>query len=173
MDNYVASPYKEVLLSNLQYQGRSNDCAPYSTATVINALRGQNLVGDELAKHFTGLSWRVIFPLPRRISNFVTFPWGMVDVFRDFDLNCRWRIRTSISYLKPALTAGNILMPMIGQWQPKPWVHIMPLVAWDPEHGWGFANTQYSQKLPNWRSDQDFKKKWNNYARILVEIVDP
>jgi hypothetical protein len=173
MDNYVQSPYIDVLLDNLQYQGTSNDCSPYSTATVINALTDENLVGDELPKYFSKISWRAIFPLPRGIPGFITFPWGMVDIFRDFDLNCSWRIRTPISYLKPTLETRKILMPMIGELRPKPWVHVMPLVAWHPEHGWGFANTQYTQKNINYRSDVDFREKWNNYVRILIEIKKP
>ena len=69
MANPIQSPFTPQLLDNLQYQGSSNDCGPYTTATVINAIRKQNLVGDDLAKQMNKPRWRGIFPIFRRIPN--------------------------------------------------------------------------------------------------------
>jgi hypothetical protein len=173
MANPIQSPFTPQLLENLQYQGTSNDCGPYTTATVINTFRKQNLIGDELAKQMNKPRLRGIVPIIRRVPNWATLPWGMVDVFRDYSFRSRWWFRAPVQYLKPALNAGKILMPIIGEWRPKPWAHVMTLVAWHPEKGWGFANTQYQDKKITWRSDQDFQEKWNNYARLLVEIEKP
>jgi len=173
MANPIQSPFTDQILNNLQFQGSSNDCGPYTTATVINALRGQNLVGDELANQMNKPRWRGIFPVIRRVPNWATLPWGLVDVFRDYDLRGRWWFRVPLSYLKPAINAGHILMPIIGEWRPKPWAHVMTLVAWHPKKGWGFANTQYRRQDISWRSDQDFQEKWNRYARLMVEIEKP
>jgi hypothetical protein len=49
----------------------------------------------------------------------------------------------------------------------------MTLVAWKEDKGWGFANTQYNHHRISWRSDENFKEKWNNYGRLLVEIEKP
>ena len=173
MANPVQSEHTEDILDNLQYQGSSNDCGPYTTATVINAMRQQNLVGDELADQMNKPRLRGILPVIRRIPNWATFPWGMVDVFRDFNLQARWWLRVPVSYLRPAIDNGHILMPIIGEWRPKPWAHVMTLVAWDPDKGWGFANTQFSHRNISWRPDEDFQEKWNRYARLLVEIEKP
>ena len=64
-------------------------------------------------------------------------------------------------------------MPIVGEWRPKTWAHVKTLVAWDPEKGWGFADTQLKEKNISWRSDESFQKKWNNYGRLLVEIEKP
>jgi hypothetical protein len=173
MMNPVESPYADIIVQNLQYQGSSNDCGPYTTATVVNAMRGKNLEGDELAKVMNKPRLRGIKPIIRRVPNWATFPWGMVDVFREHKLWGRWWFRVPLPYLKPALNAGHILMPIIGEWQPKSWAHVMTLVAWNPEKGWGFANTQSSRNEIRWRSEKDFIEKWNNYARLLVEIEKP
>jgi hypothetical protein len=173
MTNLLKSQYTEKFLDNLQYQGSSNDCGPYTTATVINAMCGQKLVGDELAEAMNKPRMRGFLPVIRRIPNWATFPWGMLDIFRDYDLHGRWWFRVPLSYLKPALTAGHILMPIIGEFRPKPWAHVMTLVAWDPEKGWGFANTQYSHRRISWVPDPLFQERWNRYGRLLVEIEKP
>jgi hypothetical protein len=173
MANLVQSRYVEKVLENLQFQGSSNDCAPYTTATIINTFRGEKLIGDELAEKMNKPRLRGIIPIIRRIPNWATFPWGMVDVFKDYDLQARWWFRTPVSYLKPAIANGHILMPISGEWRPKPWAHVMTLVAWDEEKGWGFANTQFSHHRISWVSDDSFREKWNNYGRLLVEIEKP
>lgn len=169
----IQSPHTEILLNNLQFQGSSNDCGPYTTATVINALRGETLIGDELALQMNKPRWRSFLPVIRRIPNWATFPWGMVDVFKDYELQARWWLRVPPSYLRPAIASGHILMPISGEWRPKPWAHVMTLVAWDPQKGWGFANTQHSHNRISWLPEQDFQAKWNHYGRLLVEITNP
>ena len=173
MPNPIRSPYTDKILANLQYQGRSNDCGPYTTAIVVNAMRGQNLIGDKLAKHMNKPRWRGILPIFRRIPNWATFPWGMVDIFREFGLHARWWFRVPLPYLKPAIASGHILMPIRGEWRPKPYAHVMTLVAWDADKGWGFANTQFSHHRISWESHQSFEERWNKYARLLVEIERP
>jgi hypothetical protein len=169
----IQSPHTDILLQNLQYQGTSNDCGPYTTATVINALRGAHLTGDELAQQMNKPRWRGILPVIRRVPNWATFPWGMSDVFKDYGLQARWWFRVPVSYLRPAIAGGHLLMPISGEWRPKPWAHVMTLVAWDPEKGWGFANTQYSHHHISWQPDLDFQARWDHYGHLLVEIINP
>ena len=173
MTNYIQSPYTDQILASLQFQGSSNDCGPYTTATVINAMRGQDLIGDALAKQMNKPRWRGLLPVIRRVPNWATMPWGMVDVFKDYDLQARWWFRVPLSYLKPAIATGHILMPVRGVWRPKAYAHVMTLVAWDVEKGWGFANTQFSHHRISWEPHQGFQEMWNNYGRLLVEIERP
>lgn len=173
MATILKSPFTDQILENLQYQGSSNDCGPYTTATIINAFRGQNLNGDELAAMMNRPRRRFFLPVIRRVPHWATFPWGMVDVFRDFDLQGRWWFRVPESYLKPAIRTGHVLMPIIGELRPKPWAHVQTLVGWHPERGWGFANTQYRRKEITWQPHSDFQEKWNRYGRLLVEIEKP
>ena len=173
MTDMIQSPYTNQILENLQFQGSSNDCGPYTTATVINALRGKNLIGDILAEQMNKPRWRGIIPTIRRVPNWSTFPWGMADVFKDFGLQARWWFRVPLSYLRPAIANGHILMPISGVWRPKAYAHVMTLVAWDSERGWGFANTQFNHHRISWVPHQEFHKNWNNYARLLVEIEKP
>lgn len=173
MANPIQSPYTEKILKNLQYQGSSNDCAPYTTATVINTFREKKLKGDDLANQMNKPRWRGIFLVIRRVPNWATFPWGVVDVLKEYNLNARWWFRAPVSYLKPAIANGHILLPIVGEWRPQPWAHIKTLVAWDPDKGWGFADTQISQKKISWRSDKGFQNKWKNYGRLLIEIEKP
>ncbi len=173
MVNPIQSRHTDEILAHLQYQGTSNDCAPYTTATVVNALRAQNLNGDELALQMNKPRWRGILLIIRRMPNSATFPWGIVDVLKDYNLKGRWWFRVPISYLKPALANGHILMPIVGEWRPNTWAHVKTLVAWDPDKGWGFADTQSSLKKISWNSDLVFQRRWNNYARLMVEIEKP
>jgi hypothetical protein len=173
MANVVQSPYTDQILENLQYQGRSNDCAPYTTATVVNTFRAKNLIGDELAKQMNKPQMRGVFLVIRRVPNWATFPWGIVDVLRENNFKARWWFRVPVSYLRPAIANGHILMPIVGEWRPKPWAHVKTLVAWDPQKGWGFADTQTSRKQISWHSDEGFQRKWKNYGRLLVEIEKP
>lgn len=170
MKQPVQSPYHQQIFENLQYQGSSNDCAPYTTATVVNTFCNQQLKGPELAKQMNKPRRRGIVPVIRRVPNWATFPWGVVDVMKDYQLQARWLFRTPIEYLRPALANGHILMPIVGEWRPKPWMHIMTLIAWDPEQGWGFANSQYEGAAPHWVSDETFKRQWKNSWHLLVEI---
>ncbi len=173
MASQVQSPHIDQIMKNLQYQGSSNDCAPYTTTTVLNAMREQKLTGDEVAKQMNKPRWRGIFPVIRRVPNWATFPWGIVDFMRDYGLKGRWWFRVPMSYLKPAIANGHILMPIVGEWRPKPWPHVKTLVAWDPDKGWGFADTQSSKKKISWRADDNFQERWKNYGRLLVEIEKP
>jgi hypothetical protein len=172
MPSVLQSPHTERILANLQYQGSSNDCGPYSAATVICALRDESVDGDTLAKQMNKPRRRKVLPVVRRVPNWATFPWGVADVLREYGLDARWWLRTPIEYLRPALANGHVLILIIGEWRPKPWAHFMTLVAWGAERGWGFANTQFEDAEIFWVPDDLFRRRWRNYGRVLVEIEE-
>ncbi len=172
MSDPIQSKYAPQLLEKLQYQGSRNDCAPYTIATVVNALKGASLAGDQLGQEMNKIRWRGPLPIIRRIRNWATFPWGMADVFRDHGLAARWWLLVPRAYLCPALASGHILMPIIADWRER-WAHVMTLVAWDEALGWGFANTQRNNNQIDWFEQQQFQKQWQATGRLLVEIPHP
>jgi hypothetical protein len=169
MAQQLLSPRSAILLEKVQYQGQSNDCGAYTSATVLNALLGLDLLGDDLANEMEKPVWRGPIYLIRKIPNSATLPWGMEDVFQSHGLDARWRFFSSETYLKNNLPLEKILMPIIGSWKPT-WAHVMTLVAWDEDKGWGFANTQFSHHNIHWVNAEKFSKQWNAMARLLVEV---
>jgi hypothetical protein len=168
----IISPHKDKILSALQYQGQRNDCGPFTTATVINALLGLNIDAIQLSNEMDKPVWRGAVYVVRRVPDWATFPWGMVDVFRSYGLSARWRLFARISFIKKALPEGKVLMPIIGEWRPSAWAHVMTLVGWDKEQGWGFANTQHNHHKVDWKPDEVVSKQWKAMGHLLVE-VDP
>jgi hypothetical protein len=168
----IFSPYQERILNALQYQGERNDCGPFTTATVINALRELNLDALQLAEEMNKPVWRGIFYIVRRIPDWATFPWGMVDVFRSYSLSARWRPFATTHYLKEALGQGKVLMPILGEWRSPIWAHVMTLVVWDEAQGWGFANTQYRHHHIDWLPNEIFSRQWRAMGHLLIEVFN-
>ena len=164
-----ASRYSDNILKSLRCQGQSNDCGAYTTATVLKALRGVDLEPDELARKMEKPVRRGLLPMVRKIPNSATLPWGMVDVFKEYGLNAHWRFFSNIDHLKESLDRGNVLMPIIGNWKPI-WAHVMTLVEFDDQQGWGFANTQYDHHNIHWLPDATFTQQWKAMGNLLVEV---
>lgn len=169
MAQSILSPRSEILLEKLQFQGLSNDCGAFTSATVLNALLGLDLKGDDLANEMEKPVWRGLIYLVRKIPNSATLPWGMEDVFQSYGLNARWRLFSNETYLKDTLPDEKVIMPIIGSWQPT-WAHVMTLVAWDELQGWGFANTQYPHHNIHWLPAEKFTSQWKAMARLMVEV---
>ena len=169
MSKRIISPYAPALLSALQCQGNTNNCGPFTTATVLNGLHKKSLNGAVLADEMNRVRWDGVVPVVRRVPNSATFPWGMVDIFRRYNMDATWSLFTRVDDLIKLLEHGDILMPMIGQWRP-PTGHVMTLIAWDDEVGFGFANTQYESKEIYWLKSEEFIKKWKNMGNLLVRI---
>jgi hypothetical protein len=166
--NQIFSHHSDVILDALQPQGASNDCGPYTIATVLNALLDLNLDGDQLADQMNKPIWRGPLFVIRRVPNWATFPWGIVDVLRANGLEAHWRPFASIDDLHPALAQGLVPMPIIGSLKPL-WAHVMTLIAWDQHKGWGFANTQFSHHNIHWISDDYFKRHWKVTVHLLIQ----
>lgn len=171
MAQQILCPHADILLQKVQYQGQSNDCGAYTTATVLNAILGLELIGDDLANEMEKPVWRGPIYVIRKIPNWATLPWGMEDVFQSYGLEAGWRFFSSENYLKQTLPKDNkVIMPIIGSWKPT-WAHVMTLVAWDEETGWGFANTQYSHHNIHWVAAEKFSSQWKAFGRLLVEVT--
>jgi hypothetical protein len=165
----ILSPHQSAILGALQCQGASNDCGPFTTATVLNGIKGLNLDPSWLAQEMNRPRWRGPLPLIRRIPNWATFPWGIADELGRHGLRARWRFFANPVQLQAGLENGRILLPVIGSWRPL-WAHVMTLLAWDAERGWGFANTQRSDKVIDWFPDQHFHAQWRAMGRLLISV---
>jgi len=169
MSQGLHSPHEETIINALQYQGSRNDCAPFTIATIISAFTGLSIDGVALAKRMNKPSWRGIFPVIHRIPNWATFPWGMVNVLKDYGFSAHWGIRYTTDQLRMSIHKGNLPIPVIGSWRPV-WGHVMTLVAWNEEGLWGFANTQMNEKKIDWKTEEYFIKHWNAYSRLCIEV---
>lgn len=166
----ITSPHATAVLRALQYQGSSNDCGPFTTATVLNALRGLGIQAAELAELMDRPVWRGPRFVIRRIPNWATFPWGMVDVFRSYGLTASWRIFAKPELLLDNLQRGRLMMPVVGSWRPL-WAHVMTCVTWQPDKGYGFANTQYDHHDIFWLEESTFLQQWRAMGRILIKVT--
>ena len=169
MSQVLHSPHAESIVNALQCQGNRNDCAPYTVATIVSAFSGSIVDGSTLAEQMNKPVWRGIIPVIRRIPNWATFPWGMVDVLKDHGFSAHWGIRYTTDYLRMSVQKGNLPIPVIGSWRPL-WGHVMTLVAWDESGYWGFANTQMNEKKIDWKTQDYFITHWNVYSRLCVEV---
>lgn len=165
----ITSPQLDILLSSLLYQGTSNDCGPYTAATIINALLGLNVEASILARDMDKPIWRGIFPKIRRIPRWATFPWGIVDVLNQYGLSASWQLMGKTQDILNHLPDGTIYLPILANWKPL-WAHIMILVAFDSQQGWGFANTQYPNKQIFWLPNYTFESQWRNTIRMIVRV---
>lgn len=169
MQGEIQSPHLHQVLSALQYQRGSNHCGPFTTATVINALCAERLDGARLAEEMNHPAWRGPFPVIRRIPNWATFPWGMVDVFRQHGLRASWQFLGNPKLLKEELPLGFVFMPVIGSWFPL-WSHVITFLSWHPGRGWGFANTQSRRQELYWLIEDRFLAQWRAMGNLLVII---
>ena len=168
-------PSTETLLKYHQHQGHTYDCAPYTVATVINAVRDQALVeGAAVAREMNRprLRWWGPLPLPvvRRIPNSATFPWGIADELGRNNIPCRWRFGAMEADLHQALLEDRIALPIVGGWIPL-WAHVKILAAFHPNHGFGFVDAAHPKAEIVWQNESAFKRSWRNFGNLLVETM--
>ena len=165
----LVSPFADRILTNLLYQGSTNHCGPYSATTVINALKNLNLNPATIAQELNKPIKRYFIPIPRRIPDSATFPWGMVDIFNQFGIKSHYQFFTSYNYLMKSFQKGFILLPIIASLRPF-WAHIMILIAVHPNKGLGFANTQFAYPAIDWITEKQFRQQWRLSMNCVVEV---
>lgn len=159
-----------------QFQDNTNDCAPHTVAIVVNAFRDQHVLeGDDVARAMNQPRLRLrLMPLViRRIPNWATFPWGIVDELKANGIPARWRAGASPADLQKALAEGRVPMPISGEikWPPNTtWAHVKPLAEIDPQKGYGFVDPANRDSI-SWQAKDDFEKLWKNFWNILVETL--
>jgi len=167
----IQSKYLDILRSAHQYQGITNDCGPFCTAIVLDALALLSVGGAEIS-HAMDKPLKIgIIPFPRRISNWATFPWGIVHIMKEHGLIARWRVFCKPALLKEILVKGYIPIPIVGSWKPLR-SHYKILVAYDEQKGWGFIDPARAAGEVFWDSHDRFQKQWKNMACTCL-VVDP
>lgn len=171
----VTSCLVPALLGAHQPQGDSNDCGPFAVAMALGALLGPGRAAtpDALARAMDRPRWGGllgILPLVRRIPRSATFPWGLADAAREAGLVARWRPLAGTDHLLAALVRGEAPLVYVGGWRPRPWGHVAVLAAWDPERGWGFADSLSPRAEIVWRPDAVFRRQWRALGRQLVVL---
>lgn len=166
----LQSPYASALLRHHAHQGASNDCGPYAAATVLNAL-GVACAHDALARELDRPRPRGLLgllPLVRRVPRSATFPWGVADALAAAGLRAVWCFGTPAERLRAGLVRGEILLPYLGGFRPRPWGHVTILAAWDPARGWGLVDPAHPRAELAWLDDATFRRRWRALGRLVV-----
>ncbi len=167
----LSSRFTESILSALQYQGSSNDCGPYITTTLLNAIHNLGIDPAELAHQMNSPSrqgWKLVI---RRIPNWATFPWGITDVLKAYGMAAEWHVCSTSTDLTETLRQDRLCLVISGTWRPLR-SHVMLLVGWHYKKGWGFANTQMQNREIDWVNEKNFQKRWGAMGRIRIEVKD-
>lgn len=164
-----ATQYKDDLLSAHQFQGKSNDCGPFSAAIVLNAVKKTSLRGEQLGQQMNNIQWHGLIPKISRIENWATFPWGLVNTFNTFNLIAKWKFFQKPETLLRALESGEILIVIIGEWHPM-WAHYLTLIEIDEMRGYGFIDSSHPSSETIWKPTNQFLKMWKNYGSIIITV---
>ena len=167
----ISSSYTKKLIESHRFQGKSNDCGPFSLAIVLNALSITNLNGHQLGKKMNAIGWKGIFPILYRISNWATFPWGMVHILRSYQLKAQWKKFANPTELVRELQNNQIPIVIIGKWRPL-WSHYLIFVAYEINRGWGFIDPGHPRKEIIWKTHNEFSRLWKNYGKSYI-LINP
>ena len=166
------------LLHYHQWQGRSNDCGPFTTAIVLNTFRGEKIFdGKTLALEMNRprLRWHGLLPfiVVRRLPNYATMPWCIADVLQQNGVGARWRFGATKGDLLNALNQDRVAMPIIGEIDlpRKLWAHVKPLARYDSQNGFGFVDAAHPKAEIVWQNENEFERLWRNWKNLLVETV--
>ena len=153
-----------------QYQGPTNDCAPFTVAIAVNALTGAHLNGADVVRAMDRPRLRGVLPVVRRIPRWATFPWGIVDELERNHVRARWRFGADEADLLRALAEDRLALPIFGAWRPL-WAHVRILVAQDEVRGWGFVDAGQPGPDVLWEASARFARLWRNYGNLLAETL--
>ena len=166
------------LLNFHQWQGKSNDCGPFTTAIVLNTFRGEKIFdGKTLAQEMNRprLKWYGLLPfiLIRRIPDWATMPWGIADTLTQHGVRARWRFGATKDDLLNALNQNRVAMPIIGEINlpRKLWAHVKPLAQYDRQSGFGFVDPAHPTAEIVWQNENEFAGLWRNWRNLLVETL--
>jgi hypothetical protein len=161
-------------------QGDSNDCGPHVVTMAVNFWRGETALDSAtVARQMNRPRLRAGIPplVVRRVPNWATLPWGIVDMLRQHGIPARWRLRASEDDLHRALQEDRLAMPIFGEpfrrrgWRWAGWSHVVILYGWDPgaqiywfvDSSMPFAPTEQERDL--------FLQRWGNMSRLLIETL--
>jgi len=172
-----------------QFQGESQDCGPTSLAIAANALLGEERYIKKRVSNEMNAPGFTVSPFPhfvvRRVKNWATFPWGIVNYARSEGFRTRWAPFGTQRKLQRNLENDRITLVFVGQplrfnegkWDG--WAHIKVLYGYtpgkgyvfvDPGHSAGGGSDSWASMGLFWQSEDDFLRYWRGLLRIYVEI---
>ena len=169
-----------------QYQGTSNDCAPYCVAMALNAYKGTDKFrGEEVAAQMNLMALLPATPgnellpllprLPGRVPGWATFPWGMVDYLRAQGVPAGWHPFATEEELLRNIGQNQLTIIIVGDIGGKSgtWAHAMIVWRYDAT-----TRTYYfvdpaakgGELYPLPRGE--FLEQWSTWWNILVELKE-
>jgi hypothetical protein len=161
-------------------QGDTNDCGPHVVTMAVNFWHGEQRLDPHTvaaAMNRPRLRKSLLPVVVRRLPNWATFPWGIVDALAEHGVPARWRTRASEDDLHRALREDRLLMPIFGEpfkregWRWKGWAHVALLVGWNPASASYWFVDSARTNAPTSKGREHFRRLWDNMGRILIETT--
>ena len=178
--------YRAPIYKYHQYQGITNNCGPMSLAISMNAfIQDATFNGENIAKeldHWIKHIPKLVFP---RISNWATFPWGLVQYLRYQKLPGKWSLFGSLETLIENIKSEKITIVFVGEplrWKNgryEGWSHIKVLFGYTPGQFY-FVDPAFQKNAESNRelaksgiykqTEEEFVSVWKNMFKIYVEL---
>jgi len=155
-----------------QPQGQTNHCGPYAIATILPLFGITGISGEYLAAHFNRLSSGIGSILPARIHNNATFPWGMVDILKRYQIHARWEILCKRDLLLSRINTNQIQIVLISEIS-KRYAHYLILAGYDDKLGMGFIDPAYPNAALHWILEKKFMRLWSQLWRNCILVDSP
>ena len=165
------SIYTGILVSNHQYQAQSENCGPFCAAMAINAIKGSHLDGNDLALSMNRPGFDHFLITIRRIPNYATFPWGIVDVLSENGIKSSWKFFSNFSDLSSLISQKNILIILTATYQPLSG-HYRILASIEDDKI-GFIDPAHPEQDIKYQPRPSFLLEWQNAFNPLITIQVP
>ena len=159
----------KLLQKSHQYQGQTNNCGPYAIATILPLFGLEGISGGYVADHFNQLASISSGFFPGRIRDNATFPWGLVRVFKQYNINSQWRFFCNKDLLISRIPTNNLQIVLISDLF-KMHAHYLILVAYDEHLGMGFIDPAFPNSAIHWITEKTFRKKWGQLGRNTILV---
>jgi hypothetical protein len=164
----IISPFTEKLRLNHQFQAQSNNCGPFCAAMSINTIKGTHVDGNDLALGMNHPSFSFIFPVIRRIPDYATFPWGIVNVLGQNSIKSNWRFFFTFSDLSILLPENYLLILLTATYKPLNG-HYRILVSLEDDQI-GFIDPAYPNSAIHYQPRPSFLLEWQNAFNPIIIV---
>ena len=152
-----------------QYQGQTNNCGPYTIATILPLFGFEGISGDYLAKHFNQLASINGRYFPGRIGGSATFPFGLVRVLKHYHIYAQWEIFYNRNLLISRIPTNKLQIVLLSDIF-KMHAHYLIIVAYDEKLGMGFIDPAFPNSAIHWIIEDTFRRKWGQLGRNCILI---
>jgi len=162
------SPYTQALIIDHQYQAQSNNCGPFCAAMTINTIKGTHIDGNDLASSMNRPRLNIVFPVIRRIPDYATFPWGIVDALGEYSVKSTWKFFQTFSDLSSLLPQLNLLIILTATNNPLNG-HYRILVSMEDDQI-GFIDPGYPAKDIQYQPRPAFLLEWQKAFNPIIIV---